>query len=226
MTKRDKIHKKKKSYIDVPSIEPRNEAQQELIENVMRFNSIVSVGPAGTGKTFIACSLALMFLMEKRHSRIVITRPIVPVGASSGMLPGNLNRKMEPWLRPLVDIFKQHMSAQAYEAAIAKRSIQMLAIEYARGLTFDNTILIIDEAQNTTPREMKALLTRIGENSKVIVLGDLDQSDLREVSGLKVCCDAIEQGISTAVLHHFSSKDVVRSELCRMWADAFKQLGY
>lgn len=209
-----------------PQIETLTERQATYIGLLNDHDCTIAAGTAGTGKTYLACAWAGAQLHSKDTRQVVLTRPNVGVGKSLGMLPGRIEQKMAPWARPLEAAFKQQMSAARYEKAIQEKTIQIQPLEHIRGLTFDNAVMIIDEAQNTTPAEMKAFLTRIGEDTSVIVCGDESQSDAHATeNGLSWVLRAIERGLVPDVgLVHFKPEDVVRSELCRMWAEAFDEL--
>lgn len=209
-----------------PQIETLTQKQATYLELLSRFDCTIATGPAGTGKTYLACAWAGQQLFDRNVQSIVLTRPTVSVGRTMGFLPGDAKRKMAPWARPLVEAFKRNMSAKKYEEAVAAGQINIEALEHIRGLTFDDAVMIIDEAQNTTPSEMKAFLTRIGDNSRVIICGDTSQSDLdREQNGLAWAMKAVDAGLVQDVsVVTFSSADTVRSALCRMWGEAFETL--
>lgn len=213
-----------RNFVPTP-LTPKNARQADLLETLQKCASVISIGPAGTGKTFLSTCFASSQLIAKRTSSIVIARPIVGVGASVGFLPGSLNRKLEPWSRPLTEALKRHMGTRHWDEAIANAAIEITSLEHVRGLTYDDSIMIIDEAQNTTPREMKAFLTRIGENSRVIICGDESQSDLSGESGLQWCIRAYNEGFTpSSRVVRFSHEDIVRSALCKEWALAFDNL--
>ncbi len=209
-----------------PQIETLTQKQATYLELLSRFDCTIATGPAGTGKTYLACAWAGEALMNHNTRGIVLARPIVPVGRTLGMLPGKLSAKIDPWARPLVEAFKRQMSAKKYEEQVLAGAIKIEALEHIRGLTFDDSVMILDEAQNTTPAEMKAFLTRIGDNSSVIISGDVRQSDLhRTNNGLAWALKAVERGLVPNVgLVTFTSADTVRSELCRQWGEAFDTL--
>lgn len=133
---------------------------------------VISTGPAGCGKTMLACYAAMEYLRENKCAKVVLTRPIVAADEDMGYLPGDIDKKMEPWVRPMLDIFENHLTSAKIE-----RLIEVAPLGYMRGRTFDNTFIIADEMQNSTINQMKMMLTRLGENSKMIVTGDTDQSD-------------------------------------------------
>ena len=141
---------------------------------------VVGTGPAGTGKTMLACQIGIEYIQNSfSRGKVVLTRPIVAADEDMGYLPGDMERKMEPWTRPMFDIFEKYLSINQMD-----RCITIEPLGYMRGRTFDNTVIIADEMQNSTPNQMKMLLTRIGYNTKLIITGDLEQSDLGEENGL------------------------------------------
>jgi phosphate starvation-inducible PhoH-like protein len=141
---------------------------------------IIGTGPAGTGKTMLACNIATEHILKHPRARVVLTRPIVAADEDMGYLPGDMDQKMEPWTRPMYDIFEQSMTHNQMD-----RCISIEPLGYMRGRTFHHTLIIADEMQNSTPNQMKLLLTRLGEGTKIIVTGDLEQSDLEGANGLE-----------------------------------------
>ena len=141
---------------------------------------VIGTGPAGSGKTMLACQIGIEHIYTSPRGRVVLTRPIVAADEDMGYLPGDMDKKMEPWTKPMFDIFEKYLSHNQMD-----RCISIEPLGYMRGRTFNNTIIIADEMQNSTPNQMKMLLTRLGSNTKLIVTGDLDQSDLGENNGLK-----------------------------------------
>jgi phosphate starvation-inducible protein PhoH and related proteins len=141
---------------------------------------VIGTGPAGSGKTMLACQIALEHVAKYQRPKIVLTRPIVAADEDMGYLPGDMDQKMEPWTKPMFDIFEQSLSHSQMD-----RFIQIEPLGYMRGRTFNNTLIIADEMQNSTPNQMKMLLTRVGEGTKLIVTGDLEQSDLGSENGLE-----------------------------------------
>ena len=140
---------------------------------------IIGTGPAGTGKTMLACQIGIEHIQQSFRGKVILTRPIVAADEDMGYLPGDMERKMEPWTRPMFDIFEKYLSHNQMD-----RCITIEPLGYMRGRTFDNTVIIADEMQNATPNQMKMLLTRIGYNTKLIITGDLEQSDLGKDNGL------------------------------------------
>lgn len=210
-----------------PQIETLTQKQASFVDALTKRDCVVAVGPAGTGKTYLACAFAGQALFNKDIQRIVLTRPNVGVaGKTMGFLPGDAKRKMAPWARPLVEAFKQHLGGKRLDEATQSGSIKIEALEHIRGLTFDDAVMILDEAQNTTPAEMEAFLTRIGTGSKVVLCGDITQSDLdRHENGLAYALRAADLGlVSSTGRVVFTSRDIVRSDMCRMWTEAFEKL--
>jgi len=167
---------------------------------------IVGTGPAGSGKTMLACQIAIEHIHSSFRGRVILTRPIVAADEDMGYLPGDIDKKMEPWTKPAYDIFERYLSHNQLERCIA---IEPLG--YMRGRTFDNTVIIADEMQNSTPNQMKMLLTRIGTNTKLIVTGDLEQSDLGEHNGLAELIHKMD-GMDLKYIEHvqMDDDDIVR----------------
>jgi len=140
---------------------------------------IIGTGPAGSGKTMLACQIAMEHINKDNRTKVILTRPIVPADEDIGYLPGDMDQKMEPWTKPMFDIFEKYFTYNQME-----RFIKIEPLGYMRGRTFNNTLIIADEMQNATPNQMKMLLTRVGEGTKLIVAGDLEQSDLGQENGL------------------------------------------
>lgn len=157
---------------------------------------VIATGPAGTGKTMLACHVAMDHLFDANRTRIILTRPIVPTDEDIGYLPGTMDKKMEPWTRPMYDIFEQYLSRMQIE-----RNITIEPLGYMRGRTFANAFIIADEMQNATPNQMQMLLTRLGPNTKLIITGDLDQSDLGQANGLEEIVYKM-QGLDLTYMHH------------------------
>lgn len=172
---------------------------------------IIGTGPAGTGKTSLACQIAIEHVQSCVRGKVILTRPIVAADEDMGYLPGDMNQKMEPWTKPMYDIFEKHLSQNLME-----RSINIEPLGFMRGRTFENTVIIADEMQNSTPNQMKMLLTRIGENTKLIVTGDLNQSDLGNDNGLALLTYKL-QGIECKYIEHIKMEetDIVRHPAVR-----------
>ena len=195
-------------------IRARTPKQQEYFDAVKNNDLVFSIGPAGTGKTFLAVAMALNSLKRNEVSRIIISRPAVEAGESLGFLPGNLTEKIDPYLRPLTDALQFMMSPDKVQSLMEKQIIEITPLAYMRGRTLSNSFIILDEAQNATSIQMKMFLTRIGVNSKVITTGDITQIDLKknQESGL-IVAQKILNGIDGINFVYFSNKDVVRHKL-------------
>ena len=197
---------------------------QSRYVNAMKNNTVVfGVGPAGTGKTYLAMAAAVMAFKNKEGSRIVLTRPAVEAGEKLGFLPGDLQHKVDPYLRPLYDAIYEMMGSEAYARLAERGVIEVAPLAYMRGRTLSDAYIILDEAQNTTNEQMKMFLTRLGEGSKAVVTGDLTQIDLPpgKVSGLKRAVNILE-GVKDIAVCHFSHKDVVRHELVQSIIKAYE----
>ena len=195
-------------------IKPKTVGQQNYIEKIKKNTIVFGVGPAGTGKTFLAVAMAVTALKQKQISRIVLTRPAVEAGEKLGFLPGDLQSKVDPYLRPLYDALGEMLGNESFQKHLEKGTIEIAPLAYMRGRTLDDAFIILDEAQNTTPEQMKMFLTRLGNNSKAIVTGDVTQIDLPYIkkSGLIEAIEILDDidGIS---IFRFTHKDVVRHPL-------------
>ena len=204
-------------------IRPKTLGQKEYL-NAIRSNAITfGVGPAGTGKTYLAVAMAVKAFKAKEVSRIVLTRPAVEAGEKLGFLPGDLQSKVDPYLRPLYDALYQIMGAESFLKNMEKGLIEVAPLAYMRGRTLDNAFIILDEAQNTTPAQMKMFLTRIGFGSKVIVTGDASQKDLPggTKSGLEVALKVLSK-VDDIGFCELTSKDVVRHPLVQKIVQAYE----
>lgn len=180
-------HQEYKSRKKTVRLIPRNTAQEDYILNLHNpSNRIVfAIGPAGTGKTYLAVQKAIAELRDQRVERVVITRPAVTAGEDHGFLPGDITRKMEPWTRPIFDVFEEYYTPKDIKAMLEDNVIEICPLAYMRGRTFKDAIVIFDESQNTKPSQMKMALTRIGEGSRMFITGDLNQSDFKGDNGLR-----------------------------------------
>jgi phosphate starvation-inducible PhoH-like protein len=167
-------------------IVPRNKSQDNYLKKLQDPDKtmIFAIGPAGTGKTLLATQTAVKLLKEKQIDKIIVTRPAVSVDEQHGFLPGTLEKKMEPWTRPIFDVFAEYYYAKEIQNMLLEGVIEVSPLAYMRGRTFKNSFILADEMQNATPNQMKMLLTRIGENSRMVITGDLKQADRLEDNGL------------------------------------------
>ena len=195
-------------------IKAKTVGQKRYIDAITKNTIVFGIGPAGTGKTFLAVAMAVRALRQKQVSRIILTRPAIEAGEKLGFLPGDLQSKIDPYLRPLYDAMFEMMGAENYQRLIEKGSIEIAPLAYMRGRTLDDSFIILDEAQNATPEQMKMFLTRLGFNSKAIITGDLTQTDLPsgQKSGLAAAVKILD-GVEDIAIHAFSEKDVVRHKL-------------
>lgn len=198
---------------------------QKRYVGLIRDNTVVmGVGPAGTGKTFLAVAMAVKALRAKTVSRIILTRPAVEAGEKLGYLPGDLQNKIDPYLRPLYDALFEMLGTETYQKNIERGIIEIAPLAYMRGRTLDDSFIILDEAQNTTPEQMKMFLTRLGSGSKAVVTGDITQTDLPRGarSGLVEAIKILD-GIDDIAVHHFTERDVVRHRLVQRIITAYEK---
>ena len=205
-------------------IRPKTLGQKKYVDAIKRSSIVFGVGPAGTGKTYLAVALAVYALKNKEIDKIILTRPAVEAGEKLGFLPGDMNEKVDPYLRPLFDALQELMGQDAYLRHIERGSIEIAPLAYMRGRTLSNSFIILDEAQNTTKEQMKMFLTRMGENSRIVVTGDVTQIDLPKnvKSGM---IDAIEvlDGVEGIEIVKLTAKDVVRHELVTRIIQAYEK---
>lgn len=196
--------------------------QQNYIDTIRKNTLTFAIGPAGTGKTYLAMALSVMALKSKEAERIILTRPAVEAGEKLGFLPGDLAQKVDPYLRPLYDAMYDFMGADSYTRLLERGTVEVAPLAYMRGRTLSDAYIILDEAQNTTSEQMKMFLTRIGFNSKVIVTGDITQTDLPagKKSGLGEAI-RILQGIPGIGIVEMTGKDIVRHELVQHIVEAY-----
>ncbi len=207
-----------------PPIVARSAGQKNYLEAIEKHDIVFGIGPAGTGKTYLAVAMAVSALKKDQVSRIILTRPAVEAGEALGFLPGELEQKIAPYLRPLYDALRDMLEAEEIERSIARQTIEVAPLAYMRGRTLNNAFVILDEAQNTTTEQMFMLLTRIGPHSKCVITGDVTQIDLptNKRSGVVEALQALKNipGISIV---YFNERDVVRHELVRSIITAYQQ---
>jgi len=199
--------------------------QQKVYVDAIRNNDIVfSIGPAGTGKTYLACACALQALKEERVERIILTRPVVEAGEKLGFLPGDLYEKINPYLHPLYDAFYSMIGPEKFQRYRKEEIIEIIPLAYMRGRTLDDAFIILDEAQNTTPDQMKMLLTRLGFDAQAVVTGDITQVDLedKKSSGL-IQVQGIFRKIKGIRFIYFSEADVIRHQLVKKIISAYEE---
>ena len=204
-------------------IKPKTLGQKKYVDSIKKNMITFSLGPAGTGKTYLAMAMAITAFKNNEVNRIILTRPAIEAGEKLGFLPGDLQSKIDPYLRPLYDALYQIMGAESFIKNSERGLIEVAPLAYMRGRTLDNAFIILDEAQNTTPAQMKMFLTRIGFGSKVIVTGDPTQKDLPvgAISGLDVAMKVVK-GIDDIALCTLTSKDVVRHPLVQKIVKAYE----
>ncbi len=205
-------------------IKPKTVGQKHYVDAILKNTITIGVGPAGTGKTYLAVAAAANAFRQKQVSRIILTRPAVEAGEKLGFLPGDLQNKVDPYLRPLYDGLFEMFGAEGYARNLERGNIEVAPLAYMRGRTLDDSFIILDEAQNTSREQMKMFLTRIGFGSKVVITGDITQIDLPgdKVSGLK---DAIRilEGIDDIAICNLTSRDVVRHILVQKIINAYEK---
>ena len=205
-------------------VKAKTVGQQKYIEMIRKNTIVLGVGPAGTGKTFLAVAMAVKALREKQITRIILTRPAIEAGEKLGFLPGDLQSKIDPYLRPLYDALFEMLGAETYQRLVEKGTIEIAPLAYMRGRTLDDSFIILDEAQNATPEQMKMFLTRLGFNSNAVVTGDLTQTDLPkgQKSGLGAAVKILEN-IDDIGIHYFTDRDVVRHHLVQKIIQAYEK---
>lgn len=204
-------------------LRPKTQAQKEYVDNIRNTDMVFGIGPAGTGKTYLACAMAISAYKNKEIERIILTRPAVEAGERLGFLPGDMQEKVDPYLRPLYDALYDVLGIEAAAKLREKGVIEVVPLAYMRGRTLDNAFIILDEAQNTTREQMKMFLTRMGFNSKVVVTGDITQIDLPSgtMSGLKEARKVLSN-VEGIRFSYFTEVDVVRHELVKRIIRAYE----
>ena len=203
-------------------LKPRSQNQARYLDNIAEFDITFGIGPAGTGKTYLAVAAAVDALQRSAVQRIVLTRPAVEAGERLGFLPGDLNQKVDPYLRPLYDALYDLMGYDQVHKAFERQALEIAPLAFMRGRTLNNAFVILDEAQNTTPEQMKMFLTRVGFGTKTVITGDVSQIDLpkMQLSGL-VEAERILKRVSGIAITHLTSADIVRHPLVARIVDAY-----
>jgi len=218
------MRKKQDKSSDTFVYMPKSVNQQNYVEHLNDKNTdlIIAVGPAGTGKTLFACLKAISQLKNGEIRKLVVTRPVVTVEEEIGFLPGNINKKMDPWTRPIFDLFLEFFSKTELDNFILNNVIEISPLAFMRGRTFKNSFIIADEMQNSSPNQMKMLTTRIGVNSKMVITGDLNQSDIPSKNGLKDLIEKIDNyniknnaAVTSIKVVNLEKEDIERSEIVK-----------
>jgi len=222
-TRREKTkHDEQKKSIELV---PRNENQQLYLDALKSSDQVIVFGPAGTGKTYCVATFAANEYHLKNIHKIVITRPHVAVGKDIGYLPGTLEEKCAPWALPVIDVLEKHLSKGVVETGLKNQNIEVAPLALMRGRSFEDTFVVVDEAQNITLPELKMLVTRIGEGSKLVLNGDVQQSDLKEADGLTKLVHYAKKYMLPIPIIEFTIDDVVRSDICKEWIKVFTDEG-
>jgi phosphate starvation-inducible PhoH-like protein len=200
---------------------PKTERQKEYIDALKVSPQVIVTGAAGTGKTYIAATKAAQLYEMGVIDKIILTRPNVPAGRSLGFFPGTLEEKIAPWIVPFIEVLEDHLGKDVVELAIKSKNIDIVPFEVMRGRTFHHAFVILDEAQNCSAHELKMFLSRIGDETQVVVNGDVMQSDLRGESGLARLIGIIKSQKLPVPVIEFTLDDIVRSDICAMWIKAF-----
>lgn len=205
-------------------INPRSMVQYEYVYAIDNFDIVIGIGPAGTGKTYLAVAKAVSEVQKKKFGRIVLVRPAVEAGEKIGFLPGDILEKVNPYLRPLYDALYDMVGTEQVRQMIENGMVEIAPLAFMRGRTLNDSFIILDEAQNSTPEQMKMFLTRLGFNSKVVITGDITQIDLpgHQKSGL-VETQYILKGINNIEFIHFSERDVVRNDVVKKVVRAYEK---
>lgn len=210
--------------INGKSIKAKTLGQKKYVEAIEKNTIVLGIGPAGTGKTYLAVTMAVRAFRQHEVSKIILTRPAVEAGEKLGFLPGDSKEKVDPYLRPLYDALCDTLGFESFQRQLERGSIEVAPLAYMRGRTLDDAFIILDEAQNTTPEQIKMFLTRLGQNSKMVITGDITQIDLPDAkkSGLIEAMKVL-RGIDDISINKFSEKDVVRHKLVQDIVKAYEK---
>lgn len=204
-----------------PPLRPKTQKQADYLHALQTADAVVVLGPAGTGKTYVAATYTADRFADGAIDKIIITRPNVPAGRDIGFLPGDLKEKMEPYAASFLTPMRERLGKQQFDSAMRGGKIEIVPFATMRGRSFSDALIILDEAQNATLPEMKMFLTRQGEGSQIVVNGDISQSDLPGDSGLKTVLQLIKKHNMQIPIIEFGLDDIVRSDLCAAWCRAF-----
>jgi phosphate starvation-inducible PhoH-like protein len=204
---------------------PRTDKQNFFLSALKTNSQVLVLGPAGTGKTYVTATYAADLYTLKEIDKIVITRPHVAVGKDIGFLPGTLEEKTYPWALPVLDVLEKHWGKGMLETAIKNGNVEMAPLALMRGRSFENSFIIVDEAQNITVHELKMLLTRVGEGSTIVLNGDVQQSDLNGTHGLTKIIHLAKKHMLPVPVVEFGVDDIVRSDICAQWVKVFMKEG-
>jgi len=207
------------------NLSPLNDNQKEYINALKITDQIIVCGYSGTGKTYIAATYAANMYLARQISKIIVTRPNVSVGKDLGYFPGDLNEKFTPWAAPVLDVLEQQLGKGALETGLKNGNIVLSPLSTMRGRSFKDAFVLLDEAQNTTLSEIKMFLTRIGKGTKVVINGDIRQSDIKEASGLSKIIHMVKKYEMGIPVIEFGVDDIVRSDICRDWIINFEREG-
>ena len=207
----------------LPPIKPLNPTQANYLDALRTSPQVIVLGPAGTGKTWISATFAADLLRGGRIDKIILTRPNVPCGRSLGYFPGSMEDKFAPWAAPVAEAIKDRIGKAAYEIAMKRGDIELVPFEVMRGRSWKNAFVLLDEAQNSTPAEIKTFLTRIGADCTVVINGDVSQCDLDRASGLSTVLHLVKSQMLSVPVIEFGREDIVRSGICAMWVRAFHE---
>tara|TARA_X000001388_G_scaffold73874_2_gene66130 strand:- start:789 stop:1499 length:711 start_codon:yes stop_codon:yes gene_type:complete len=222
---RRKTNYKNASLKKTSAFVPRTESQRNLWDFMKSSCQVLVLGPAGTGKTYVTATYASDLYTTKQIDKIVITRPHISVGKDIGFLPGTLEEKTYPWALPVLDVLVRHMGRGSVDTGIKNGNIEMAPLALMRGRSFENAFVIVDETQNITTHELKMLLTRVGEGSKIVLNGDVQQSDLKEADGLSKIIHLAKKHMLDVPIVEFGIEDIVRSDICAEWVKVFVKEG-
>lgn len=222
---RRKTNYKNATAKQTSGIVPRTDKQHFFLSALKSNSQVLVLGPAGTGKTYVTATYAADLYTLKEIDKIVITRPHVAVGKDIGFLPGTLEEKTYPWALPVLDVLEKHWGKGMLETAIKNGNVEMAPLALMRGRSFENSFIIVDEAQNITVHELKMLLTRVGEGSTIVLNGDVQQSDLNGTHGLTKIIHLAKKHMLPVPVVEFGIDDIVRSDICAQWVKVFMKEG-